>query len=250
MNQQADGPLLEMGLFEHLAELRKRLVRSSIAVVICSCIAYSYSREIMEFLMQPYQNAFRGNILIGTGPAEAFILRMKVAIFSGIILASPVIFYQLWLFIAPGLYDKEKRFVLPFTLSTTLLFLFGAGFCFQAVFPFAFEFFKQQYDAIAITPTIKVSEYLSTVMLTIIGFGLVFEMPLLAYFLGRLGLIDHRTLLNGARYAIVIIFIVSAVLTPPDVLTQFLMAGPLLILYGLSILVVKYTASPADEDGA
>jgi sec-independent protein translocase protein TatC len=187
--------------------------------------------------------------LIGTGLAEAFVLKLKVALFAGIVLSSPFLFFQLWLFVAPGLYAAERRLVVPFVASTTSLFLLGVWFCYEWVFPFAFEFFRGEYASIGVTPTVRISEHLALMIQGLVGFGAVFQLPVLAFFLARLGIIDERTLIGGTRYAIVAIFILSAVLTPPDVLTQFLMAGPLLLLYGISILVVRFTTpAPVSAD--
>jgi sec-independent protein translocase protein TatC len=238
----------EMDLFGHLRELRKRIVNSLIAILIGSIVAYSFTREIFDFLSRPYFDAFPDNILIGTGLAEAFILKLKVAFFAGIVLASPVLFLQLWFFIAPGLYERERRLAFPFVVSTTGLFLLGVWFCYRWVFPFAFEFFREEYLSIGVTPTVRISEHLALMIQGLVGFGAVFQLPVIAFFLGQLGIIDDRTLIGGARYAVVIIFVLSAILTPPDVLTQFLMAGPLLVLYGISILVVRYTAVRATSE--
>lgn len=240
----------EMELMEHLQELRTRLVRVFIAVCIGAVLCYEYSTQIFDFLARPYFEAFPNSALIGTGPAEALILKLKVAFFCGIVLAGPYIFYQIWLFVAPGLYENEKRLAIPFVASTSLLFFFGAWFCYRYIIPVAFGFFHEQYVSIGLTATIKVTEHLSMMLQSMVGFGAVFEMPVLAYFLARLGVINHRIMLSGARYAVVLIFIVSAVLTPPDVLSQVLMAGPLCLLYALSILIVKHTnpVSPSASD--
>ncbi len=236
------APKSEMGLFEHLNELRRRLVYSAAAICVGAVIAYAYSMQVFTLLSAPYYAAFPGGVLIGTGPAEAFMIRLKVALFVGALIVSPVLFAQVWLFISPGLYEQERKMFIPFLLITTLLFLLGIWLCYAQVLPLAYQFFHAEYQATGLTPNIKISEHLSMMVSAMLGFGIVFEMPLLAYLLGRLGVIDHHTLINGGRYAIVSIFVVSAVLTPPDVLSQFLMATPLLILYGVSILVLKYTA--------
>ncbi|MCO6429633.1 MAG: twin-arginine translocase subunit TatC [Deltaproteobacteria bacterium] len=239
----------EMGLFDHLAELRRRLIFIFIAVIVSAIFAYTISAPVLSLLFEPFNQTFEKGSLIGTGPAEAFILKIKVALFVGLLFAAPVVFLQIWLFIAPGLYEHERRLVVPFVLVTSLLFFVGVWFCFYVVFPFAFEFFRDQYLSIEdVKPAIKVDEYLSLVIRGLLGFGIVFEMPVLAYFLARVGVIDHRMLISGTRYAIVFIFILSAILTPPDVLTQFLMAFPLLLLYGLSILIVKYAERPTVDD--
>ena len=235
--------IADMGLFDHLHELRYRLIVMFISVAIAAGISYSFSAQVLDVLFQPFYLNFDKGMLIGTGPAEAFLLKIKVAVFCGLLLSSPVLFLQLWLFIAPGLYDKERKLVIPFVLSTTLLFLLGVSFCYQFVLPTAFQFFKQQYDSLGkVTPAIRVEEHLSLILQGLIGFGAVFEMPIIAFFLGRIGLIDHKMMISGFRYAVVIIFIVAAILTPPDICSQFLMAVPLVGLYCLSILIVKYTA--------
>lgn len=228
-----------MSLFDHLGELRSCLLRAIIAILVGAVCCYSYSSQVFEFLNRPYFANFPGAILIGTSPAEAFMLKIKVAIYCGLLLSSPVTFYQLWIFISPGLYESEKRLVLPFVFVTSSLFLFGAWFCFDWVLPIAFDFFNQEYKSIGVSPNIKVSEHLSTVIQGTLAFGVIFELPVLAYFLGRGGLITSQMLIKSSRIAIAAIFIISAILTPPDVLSQFLMAGPLLLLYGVSILIVK-----------
>ena len=251
MNQppaETAPPEHEMDLFEHVAELRYRLIVCFISVFILAVIAYFFSKQLFTLLSAPFDKAFSDSIMIGTGPAEAFILRLKVSFFTGIIFSCPVIFYQIWSFVSPGLYEHERKLFIPFMVTTTALFAVGVWFCFALVLPLAFDFFREQYLAINVTPRIKISEHLSIVMRALFGFGLVFEMPVLAFFLGRLGIISHHTLIHGARYAIVIIFILSAVLTPPDVVTQFLMAGPLLILYGISILIVRATGRAAEAE--
>lgn len=231
-----------MGLLDHLAELRHRLIIIFISILVASCLTYSFSPVLLDFLFQPFFEHFTTGMLIGTGPAEAFMLKLKVAVFAGVIISSPVIFLQIWFFIEPGLYDNEKKMIVPFVFFTTLLFLMGVVFCNEIVFPFAFNFFKEQYSSIdKITPAIRVSEHLSMIIQGLLGFGLVFEMPIIAFFLGRLRLIDHEMMLRGSRYAIVIIMIVSAIFTPPDVITMFLMALPLCLLYALSIFIVWLT---------
>jgi sec-independent protein translocase protein TatC len=238
---QESATFSEMTIFEHLSELRRRLIVSFGFVATFSIGAFLFSKPLFSLLTEPYFSDLETAYLIGTGPAEAFLLRIKVALLAGFFLAIPVIFYQVWLFISPGLYSHEKQLFLPFVISTSLLFLSGVAFCFYAVLPFAFEFFFAQYETIGVQPTIRISEHLSLVMKALIGFGVAFEMPVLAFFLGRLGIINHLMLLRSFRYAVVVIFIVSAFLTPPDVLSQLLLAGPLIVLYLLSIVLVKYT---------
>jgi sec-independent protein translocase protein TatC len=230
----------EMTLFEHLGELRTRLIHAILAVIVGSIIAYCYSGVVFDILSRPYFSTFHGQQLIGTGPAEAFVIKLKVAFFAGVVISSPYLFYQFWLFIEPGLHDSERKLALPFLASATSLFLMGIAFCYWVALPLAFQFFNDQFESIKLTPTIRITEHLALIIQSLLSFGVIFELPVLAFFLGRVGLIDHKFLITYARHATVIIFVVAAVLTPPDVLSQLLMAAPLMLLYGISILVVKY----------
>ncbi|RMG42425.1 MAG: twin-arginine translocase subunit TatC [Candidatus Dadabacteria bacterium] len=239
MTEQHSDTEKEMTILDHLADLRSCLLRSFVAVILAALLAYYFSTDIFEILSKPFGDAFQGANLIGTGPAEAFILKLKVSLFSGLLFAAPIIFFEIWRFISPGLYPAERRLFLPFILATTALFIAGVAFCFFVVMPFAYQFFNAQYKSVGVAPTIRISEHLALLVRAMIGFGAVFELPVLSYFLTRAGIIDAEMLTGGIRYAIVVSFIVAAVLTPPDVLTQFLMAGPLILLYGLSILVAK-----------
>jgi len=238
----APNPTKEMHLLDHLAELRTRLVVIALAVTVGACLAYTFAGEIFRLLSAPFDQAFTKHELIGTGPAEAFIMKLKLSLFAGGVMASPVVFYQIWLFVAPGLHQHEKRLALPFLVSTTALFLSGILFCYYVALPYAYGFFFDQYTSLGVMPNIKIGEHLSFVVKMMLVFGAMFELPVLAYFLGRLGIITADFLIRGTRYAIVIIFIVSAILTPPDVITQLLMALPLMVLYGISIVVVRYSA--------
>lgn len=240
----------EMGLFEHLAELRQRLLISLSAVAGLAIVAYFLSPQILDFLNAPFHAAFPGEKLIGTGPAEAFLLKLKVAGFGGLVMAAPVLFHQAWLFVAPGLHEHEKKWVFPFIFATTALFFTGIFFGYYVIFPFAFSFFHAQYLSISITPEIRLSEQLTAMITGLLGFAILFQMPVVAFMLGRMGLITDKMLIDWTRYAIVGIFIVAAIFTPPEVVTQCLFAAPLLVLYGISILVVRYTQpkQPAASD--
>ncbi len=237
----------EMGFLDHIAELRTRLLWVALSITILSLVGWSYSKETFDLLSKPFFAAFHDNILIGTGPAEAFLLRLKVAVLTGSLLSLPVIFHQCWLFIAPGLHENERKFAAPFILITSGLFFIGVWFCYAVVLPYAFDFFKSQYEAVgAVTPTIRISEFLSLLTKALVGFGIAFETPVLAFILGRLGVLSASMLITAGRYAVIVIFLISALLTPPDVLTQFLMAGPLLLLYGISIVIVHFTGRRAE----
>lgn len=233
--------LSDMTLMEHLTELRKRFIWILIYLILGGIAAYSYSDIVFNLLTKPYFDYFPPNSLIGTGPAEPFILKIKVAVFVGAIAMCPLMFHQIWLFISPGMHDHEKGLVFPFIFFTTILFVTGVICCYQFILPVSFAFFKSQYDSVGITPQIRISEHLSMMIHTLLGFGLIFETPVLTFFLAKLGFITHLTLIKGIRYAIVIIFIVAAVLTPtPDIMNQFLFAVPLMGLYVISIAIAYF----------
>lgn len=226
-----------MTFTEHLEELRWCLIKSLAAVVSAFLLCFQFSDRIVAFMIAPLMGTLQpGQGLIGTGVAEAFFFEMKVALVAGAFLASPVIFYQLWRFIAPGLQDREKRLVIPFVLFTSLFFLGGAYFCYRAVLPVAFLYFIDQYRSLAVSPEIRIGEYFTFFSRMILAFGVTFELPLFTFFLVRLGLWNYRSMWRTFRYAIIAIFIVAAILTPgPDIASQILLAIPLTLLYLLSI---------------
>jgi len=225
-----------MSLVEHLGELRTRLLRSVIAVTVGFILAYAFADQIFATLTLPIREVSQGKLLlIGTGVGEAFFTKIKVALIAGLFIASPAVFYEVWKFIAPGLYQSERRMARPFVIFATLFFVAGGYFCWAVVFKVGYAFFLSQYASIGITPTIRISEYLAFSSKLLLAFGLTFEMPIFAYFLTQMGMIDYRMMVSYVRYAILAIFIVAAALTPPDFVSQFLLAIPLLLLYGLSI---------------
>jgi sec-independent protein translocase protein TatC len=226
-----------MPLTAHLEELRWCIIKSLVAVGIAFIPCYAFASYLLTFLARPlFQANPEAPSLIGTGVAEAFFTKLKVAFIASLFAAIPVVLYQMWQFVAPGLYQSEKRYVLPFVVFGSFFLIIGAGFCYAVVLPIAYAFFLEQFADTGVHPTLRISEYLSFTSRLLLAFGLTFEMPVLAFFFARIGLISHRTLLRFARYAIVGIFIVAAVLTPgPDVASQLLLAGPLLLLYGVSI---------------
>lgn len=228
---------VKMPLTAHLEELRSRLIKALVAVGIGFGACYFFVERLMAWLIEPVKRLDPDRVqIIGTGIAEAFFTKLKVALIAGIFLSSPAILYQIWQFVAPGLYDEEKRYMKPFVFFGTLFFVSGAYFCYRFVFPTAFGFFVAEYSSIAVAPFLKISEYLSFSSRMLLAFGIVFELPVFTFFLARMGVVTHRMMLAWWRYSIVGIFIVAAVLTPgPDVASQMLMATPLLILYVLSI---------------
>ena len=241
---------VEMPLTAHLEELRWRLIKALLAVAAGFAIAYGFADRLFALLIRPLTlAAVDKNVrLIGTGITEAFFTKLKVALVAGVFLAAPAILYQAWRFVAPGLHENEKRYVIPFVAFGTVFFLAGAVFCYAVVFQVGYAFFLEQYETIGIEPAIRISEYLTFTARMLLAFGVTFEMPVAAFFLARIGVVDHRTLLQPWRYAVIIIFIVAAVLTPgPDVASQMLLAIPLLMLYLVSIGVAYFFAQPRGQ---
>ena len=187
-------------------------------------------------------NSAGGSVLWGSVTTNqiggVFIVALKVSLYAAIFLALPIILWQLWLFVAPGLYDNEKKMALPFLIGTTVMFAIGVLFAYYVVTPFGFQFLIT-FGAFLYTPLINIEDYIGFFAKILFGFGIAFELPMIVYFLASIKLVTEKTLLDFFKYAIVIIFIVAALLTPPDVITQMLMAAPLIILYGVSILVAK-----------
>ena len=240
-----------MTLLDHLSELRVRLVRSLIALTVGFFACYGFAEELFNYLMIPLTRALpSGAKLIYTALPEAFFVYMQVALVAGAFLASPYLFYQIWMFIAPGLYDDEKRHVIPIAGASALFFVAGAAFCYFQVFPYAFEFFVG-FATDTIAPMPKLDEYLGFTLKMLLAFGLIFEMPLFAFFLARLGLVTAQWMRKTRKYAILAIFIVAAILTPPDVFSQLMMAAPMLVLYEISIIVAAVFGKkkPGTEDG-
>ncbi|HEV2170067.1 MAG TPA: twin-arginine translocase subunit TatC [Candidatus Binatus sp.] len=238
-----------MSLIEHLQELRTRLIRAFIAVGIGFIIAYAIADPLFAALTWPIREVSGGKVLlIGTGVGEAFYTKIKVALIAGLFIASPAVFYEIWKFIVPGLYDTERRLARPFVIFATIFFVLGGYFCWAVVFKVGYAFFLSQYASIGVTPTIRISEYLAFSAKLLLAFALTFEMPIFAFFFTKLGMIDYKMMLGYWRYAILGIFIVSAALTPPDMVSQFLLAIPLLLLYALSVGVSwMFRIQPAEK---
>lgn len=230
---------VKLPLTAHVEELRGRLIKSLIAVGIAFLACYAAVEPIMNWLIAPLRALDPSKVqVIGTGLAEAFFTKLKVAFFASVFVASPVIFYQIWKFVAPGLYEHERRYVKPFVFFATFFFVAGAYFCYRFVFPTAFGFFIDEYASVEIAPFLRISEYLTFVSRMLLAFGVVFELPVFTFFLARTGMVTYKMMLSAWRYSMVGICIVAAVLTPgPDVASQMLMATPLVVLYGASIVV-------------
>ncbi|HWP23374.1 MAG TPA: twin-arginine translocase subunit TatC [Candidatus Binatia bacterium] len=239
-----------MTLTEHLEELRWCLLKSVAAIVLASIGCYFFSNSIFAFVVAPLRQTLQpGQNLIGTSVTEAFFVEIKVALAAGVLFSCPVIFYQVWRFIAPGLTGREKRWVIPFVLCATSFFVAGAVFCYRYVLPVAFKYFIEQYESMAVSPAIRIGEYFTFFFRMILAFGATFELPVFTFFLVRLGIWDYRFMLRSFRYAIVVIFIIAAMLTPtPDVINQTLLAGPMLLLYVLSIGVAYVWRKTENEN--
>ncbi len=230
-----------MPFMAHLEELRNRLMYSLYAVAGVFVVAFIFKEKLYSWLVIPLRAALPpGSKLIYTNPAEAFFTYIKLAFLAGVIGASPIIFFQMWRFIGPGLHSHEKKAVWPFVVTSSALFLVGSAFAFKIVFPFAFQFFMS-FATDYIQPMISVKEYLSFSMMLLFAFGIVFQMPLVLVFLARLGVVNSGMLRRNRKYAILIMFVVGALFTPPDPLTQILLAVPLIALFELSIWLVRST---------
>jgi sec-independent protein translocase protein TatC len=255
VNQQKEDHSSEdkMPFTQHLEELRKRLIICAVAVGIGFVISYGFKEMLFQLLMRPWIAAMppgHDAKLIYTAPHEALFTYIKVSFISGIGLAVPVILFQIWRFIAPGLYANEKRYMFPIVILSSFFFLGGALFGYFLVFPVGFQFFTS-FASETITPMISTREFLSFSMRLLLAFGVIFELPIFAFFLAKLGLITAQFMRRQRKIAIVAIFIIAAMLTPgPDVFSQFMMAGPLLILYEVSVWIVHIfgrKAKPSEE---
>ena len=236
----------------HLDELRKRLITCFTAVGIGFVASYFFKEKLFYILVAPLQKVMKsGDTLIYTHLPEAFFTYLKAALIAGLMAASPVILYQFWRFIAPGLYDREKRIFVPILFLSVLFFVGGALFGYFVVFPFGFKFFLS-FATDTIRPMPSMKEYLGFAANLLLAFGLVFELPLVITFLARLGIVSVGFLTKNRKYAILVCFVTGAVLTPPDVITQLMMAGPLILLYEISIIGARIfgkkraVAEPAD----
>lgn len=232
----------------HLEELRKRLVISAISVGVGFAISYGFKEKLFQILLRPLLSVMKaGDKLIFTGLPEAFFTYLKVAFLSGLLLSTPVILYQFWMFVAPGLYRKEKRLMFPIIILSSFFFLGGALFGYFVVFPFGFKFFLS-FASETIQPLPSMKEYLSFSAKLLLAFGLVFELPLVLTFLSRLGIISVEFLKKNRKYALLLFFVGSAILTPPDVVTQVMMALPLMVLYEISIIGARIFGKNKSKD--
>ncbi|MGD9252218.1 MAG: twin-arginine translocase subunit TatC [Desulfobacterales bacterium] len=232
----------------HLEELRKRLITSFIAIGVGFVAAYGFKEYLFSILVQPLQSVMQeGDTLIYTNLPEAFFTYLKVALLAGIGMATPVLLYQFWMFVAPGLYEKEKRLLLPIVFLCSFFFIGGALFGYFVVFPWGFKFFLG-FATETIRPMPSMKEYLGFAAKLLIAFGLVFELPLVITFMARMGIVSVAFLKKHRKYAVLLFFAGAAILTPPDVVTQVMMAMPLMLLYEISIIGARiFGRRPTEE---
>jgi sec-independent protein translocase protein TatC len=233
---------------EHLIELRRRLIWSSLTILVAFAVCFYFAKPIYNLLLFPYRLAAGADApieMIYTAPQEFFFTETKLALFGAVFIAFPMIASQTYMFVAPGLYRDERHALLPFLIATPILFLLGAALVYFVAMPLAMKFFLSMQQMgegqVHIQLTAKVSEYLSLIMTLIMGFGICFQLPVLLTLLARVGLITSAQLKSKRRYAILIVFVVAAVLTPPDPISQIALALPTIALYELSIYAVKLT---------
>lgn len=226
-----------MSFLDHLEELRWRIFKSLISVVIFAIATYYFSDWMVDKVTAPLHDVG----VYFKAPAEAFLVRVKISIFAGAVISVPILFYHVWMFVGPGLFRSEIKVVVPIVFSATVFFMIGGSFCFFYVIPLAIKFLLG-YATENMQPMIMISDYISFAGTMVLAFGIVFELPVASFILGRMGVINHRLMGRGRRYALITILILGAILTPPDIISQMLLAGPLYLLYEISIIVVWMTA--------
>jgi sec-independent protein translocase protein TatC len=259
---QALEPEMEKGtmsFWDHLDELRSRMFKMALAFAVGAIGCWQFKERILATMTQPLVEGWVGGgkvVLHSPTPAALFLAYIKIAVFAGILVAMPIIFYQIWAFVAPGLYAKEKRLAIPFVIVSTLLFVggayFGWVFALAMAFNYLLSFAGDLGNGLTLENTIMIGDYIDFVVRLLLAFGVSFELPVIVFFLAFSGIVTHKQLLRFSRYFIVLAFFISAIITPPDVMSQFLLAVPLIALYFVSILIAwlvqrKPPAKAADE---
>jgi len=222
---------------DHLDELRHRLVISVVGIGLGFAASYGFSQQLLLLLQRPMPTR-----LVFIAPTEAFFVNLKVAFYAGLFLSVPLLLFQVWKFVAPGLYEHERRYSFPFLIISTGLFLLGGIFAYVVILPIALHFLIAQGGELW-KPNITLSNYLAFCMRLILAAGLIFEFPVLMYFLAKVGVVTPEFLIKNRKYAVLVAFILSAILTPPDVFSQVLLAVPLFLLFEVSIFIAKRVAS-------
>ena len=257
-----DGPEGDtpMSFFDHLAELRKRVVRAFIAIVGSFVVAWIFVEDLENVINIPLRDAWNNVEGLEGGPRlqtlsvfEAFLVDIRIAVTAAIFVAGPIVFYQIWMFVAPGLYAREKKVVIPFVATSAVMFVLGATFCYYLVIPVATEWFlgyplrNAGNSAVDIVPAYTFTDYTKYTTRLLLAFGLVFEFPLAIYFLAKVGALTHKTLLRYWKISMVGFFVIAAFLTPPEPITQILMAMPMVVMYFASIGVAYVAGKPHRE---
>ena len=233
----------------HLIELRDRLLRATLAVLVIFACMMPWAGSVYDFLAQPMMAHLpAGTKMIATGVVTPFMVPLKVTLLAALVLALPVVLYQAWAFVAPGLYAHEKRFALPLVVLSTLLFLLGIAFCYYFVFGTVFKFIAE-FAPTSITPAPDIEQYLNFVMTMFLAFGITFEVPVVVVLLVKFGLVSLDKLKEARPYAIVGAFVIAAVVTPPDVTSQFMLAIPMCLLFELGLLAARFVTPKAAGEG-
>ncbi|NQS97261.1 MAG: twin-arginine translocase subunit TatC [candidate division Zixibacteria bacterium] len=233
-----------MTFLEHLEELRSRIIISLLALLIGFILTYFFTPYIIEFLIQPFLTGGESQLTL-LAPTEGFMVKLKTAFLAGLMLSSPVLFYQFWRFISPGLYEKEKRFIFPVVGWSVLLFFVGAVFAYH-ILPFAMRFF-QSFAMENVVNYWSLNRYITFAIYLLLAFGLVFELPLVIYFAARMGLVTPPFLRKYRRHAIIILLVLSALVTPPDIITQVILVIPLVVLYEISVFLAVIAVKKRDQ---
>jgi sec-independent protein translocase protein TatC len=226
-------------IISHLEELRSRLVKASLAILVGFGVCYWQVQPIFHWIVRPLREVMPDSPLVMLKLTEAFMTYLKLAMWAGLLVASPVVLYQIWAFVAPGLYRHEKRLIAPLVVASTILFVFGAAFTYYLVLPFAFKYLILEFATGDVKATLSMSSYISSTCLFMATFGLIFQIPLLMMLLARMGLVKASMLARNRKYVLLASFVVGAILSPPDVVSQTLVSLPLFLLFEASIWVIR-----------
>lgn len=240
----------QLPITRHLEELRKRLMIAAAAWLVAFLACYGFAEKLFQFISEPVRSALpEGSSLVFISATEPFFTYLKIGALAGLLISLPVIFWQIWSFVAPGLYNHEKKYIFPFVIASSLCFGIGTYFGFVVVFPTIFTFLiKFGTGSGEINAMLSMGSYLSLSSKLLIAFGLVFELPIVIFFLARLGIVDHIWLAKNRKFALLIGFVIGAVLTPPDVFSQTALALPFFVLYEVGIWVARFFGKKPDEE--
>jgi sec-independent protein translocase protein TatC len=240
----------QLPITRHLEELRKRLMIAAAAWLVAFLACYGFAEKLFQFISEPVRKALpEGSSLVFISATEPFFTYLKIGALAGLLISLPVIFWQIWSFVAPGLYNHEKKYIFPFVIASSLCFGIGTYFGFVVVFPTIFTFLiKFGTGSGEINAMLSMGNYLSLSSKLLIAFGLVFELPIVIFFLARLGIVDHKWLAKNRKFALLIGFVIGAVLTPPDVFSQTALALPFFVLYEVGILVARFFGKKPEEE--